>query len=342
MVAAEARDTGSTTMRMSKGHTRAPSRETSAVTNAETGAIFVHSMFRTGSTFLAARYAAHPGHCLFYEPFIGGISSKHVLEKSARTYEQKRLTMRHDKLDGGYFGSYFLIDPQSGKPVYSFHRLRFSTRNVYDAFSNQAYEYLAACIRAARADNKNAVFGFCRSGLQVAGMRGKFPGTHIYLLRDPHHQFKSYAYGQNDYFIPQTFLQIGSSPRLAPIAASLLPQLKIPAFVVSAVCAKSTLKISARLGRQLTRNLTMEQAYTLFYLSWLVSTQHGEKHADTTINLMDLYADPEKRAETEQTLGITLDGLRQMDDPSDVPALNFAPIEAKVEAALAAAGFDGA
>lgn len=331
-------------MRKSNGHTRATSARTSADVSTETGTntVFLHSMFRTGFTFLATRYAASPDRRLFYEPFIGGISSKRILEKAAQSYEHKRLTMRHEKMDGGYFGSYFLIDPQSGKPAYSFHHQRFSNRNVYDAFSDQAYEYLAACIRAARDDSKSAVFGFCRSGLQIAGMRERLAGDHIYLVRDPHYQFGSYAYGQNDYFVPQTLLQVRSSPVLVPAVAALLPHLKIPHIVIERLCALGPLKISARIGRQLARGLTEQDAYTLFYLSWLVSTQHGAKHADITVNLMELYTDPEKRAQTEHALGIRLDGLRQINDPAKRPALDFAPLEAKVEAALAAIGVDGA
>ena len=52
-------------------------------------------------------------------------------------------------------------------------------------------------------------------------MRAALPGRHLHLWRDPRHQFASYRPGRNDYFLPQTLLQLLASRSLAPAALAL-------------------------------------------------------------------------------------------------------------------------
>ena len=62
------------------------------------GAIYLHAMFRTGSTYLAARFAADPGFRLFYEPFHGDIALPRRLARAAADYEARRRALGHDAI----------------------------------------------------------------------------------------------------------------------------------------------------------------------------------------------------------------------------------------------------
>ena len=182
------------------------------------GPIYLHAMFRTGSTYLAARFAADPSFRLFYEPFHGDIASPGRLAQAAADYEARRQALGHDAIDGGYFAAYSALDPASARRLGALSRRRFSVHDPLNDLSAAGRAFLEACGRAARAERRRPVFGFSRSGLQVGSMRAALPGRHLHLWRDPRHQFASYRPGRNDYFLPQTLLQLLASRSLAPVA----------------------------------------------------------------------------------------------------------------------------
>ncbi len=298
--------------------------------------IHLHSMFRTGSTFLAARFAADPRCLLFYEPFHGDLLSARRMARALDAYEAKRRVLRHEAIDGGYFGAFERIDPASGRPLRTLARSRFSVHDVLNDLHASGAAYLAACARAAAAEGRHAAFGFCRSGLQVGAMRRVLPGRHVHLWRDPRQQFASFAPGRNDYFLSQTVLQLLASRRLAPIALALgqLPR-HLPSLVRAASRALPPPAV-ARLGRRLAAGLAADEGYALFYLGWLACFEHARAHTELSFSLSEALSSPARRAEIEAVLGVGLDGLRQIDRPEAPTAIDHAGVERRVEAALGA------
>ena len=191
-------------------------------------------------------------------------------------------------------------------------------------------DYLRACERTAAAAGRAGMFGFCRSGLQVAGLAAALPGRHLHLFRDPRRQFASYEAAGRDYFLPQTLLQLLASRRLAAAALELgglaapLPPL------VRAASRALPPAATARLGRGLARRLAPEARYGLFYLAWLACGAHGRAHARFSFALAEA-AVPARRRRIEEELGLGLEGLRAIDGPRRGLGFAAGPVEARVE-----------
>jgi hypothetical protein len=174
------------------------------------------------------------------------------------------------------------------------------------------------------------MFGFCRSGLQVAGLAAALPGRHLHLFRDPRQQFASYEAAGRNYFLPQTLLQLMASRRLAAAAAELAGLAPPLPPLVRAASRTLPPAALARLGRRLARGMTAETRYGLFHLAWLACGTHARAHARFSFALAEA-AVPARRRAIEAELGLGLDGLRDIDGAD--PGLGFAPgpVEARVE-----------
>ena len=296
-----------------------------------TAAVYLHSMFRTGSTYVASRYAQDEGYLLFYEPFHAAIPSPRRLANPLANYDSARENLRHEKIEGGYFSSYSLVDPHTGRKLHELFRYRFPVHDVMNDLSAAGAEYLGACVRVAKEAGRTAVFGFCRSGLQVASMRRKLPGEHIYLYRDPRYQFASYQPTSNDFFIPQTLLHLLASRRLAPVALELA-QLPVPLpLLVRTASLIVPPRPVAKLGRALGSRLSLEASYAIFYLSWLSCVEHGRANSTFAFSLMDAINSTARKKTIEENLGIDLTGLRALDRPDNLLALDYPAIESRVE-----------
>ena len=294
-------------------------------------AVYLHSMFRTGSTYVASRYALDGRYLLFYEPFHAAIASPHRLANPLTSYERARENLRHEKIEGGYFSSYSLVDPQTGRKLHELFKYRFPVHDVMNDLSAAGAEYLGACLRVAKDARRSAVFGFCRSGLQVASMRRKLPGEHIYLYRDPRYQFASYKPTSNDFFMPQTLLHLLASRRLAPVALELarLP-MPLPLLVRTASRVVPPGAVS-KLGRAVGGRLSLDTRYALFYLSWLSCVEHGRANCSFSFSLMDAVNSTARKKAIEQNLGFELTELKALDRPDNLLNVDYATIESRVE-----------
>jgi hypothetical protein len=178
------------------------------------------------------------------------------------------------------------------------------------------------------------VFGFCHSGLQIAAMRARFGGRHVYLARDPREQFRSYAPASNDFFCAATCVQLLSSDRLRGAAVELVPGLRRYANpLLRAVVGGAPYRVTMKLARAIRGTLDIEPLYLLFYLSWLASTEAG-RSCDMRITLRELHADREQRASFERAFAVRLDGLRGEETESETPALPYPELEERARLAF--------
>lgn len=293
--------------------------------------LFVHSMFRTGSTYVAERLASDPQNLVFYEPFHG------VLAQSPRRRQEAtgavREHLKHPELPGGYWAAFDPTLTPASRHLRRLTRRRFGLYDVYNGAHTDALAYLRCCEDVADALGKRAVFGFCRSGLQVEGLR-VLGGQHIHLTRAPRHQFQSYQ--TTRYFMASTVLQLLSSRRYGALAAEILKLPKsLSAVIVPLARGLMPARVVARLGRELQARVGSHERYGGFYLAWRLSNDHATAHCDATFSLTELAHDTTKRDAIAQTSGITFDALKAIDDGPLTLDLPFEDIERDVERALA-------
>lgn len=298
--------------------------------------VFIHSMFRTGSTYLAARVREVPGYRFFYEPFHAGIGRPggRAPGTGAVTPDDARRILQHEALEGGYFAGYDDLVPGTGRPLRQLARARFGVHDVYNGLHPGAERYLKACLNVAAASERRAAFGFCRSGLQVAEMR-RLGGLHVHLYRDPRFQFRSYSTRQSRFFMAATILQLLCSREHGGRVARWVG-LPAPAAHAVRLAGRGLVpnRIVARIGRDLLARLDGDARYRVFYLAWSLCRRHADEHAAMSFTLMDAIADSSTREKVEAQLGIQLVDLRPLDEGEPLDGVGYDVVEREVEAVL--------
>ncbi|MCE2660700.1 MAG: hypothetical protein LW854_21045 [Rubrivivax sp.] len=273
-------------------------------------AVFLHSMWRTGSTYLLSRFTAEEKYLTFYEPFNGELSSARKRRMAAQEYDQRHKALRHPGSSEGYFALFNEADPLTGKPLWSYSSPSLCLYDVYNGLSRSGTELLEACCRLAHQRNRIPVFGFCHSGVQIPDMFNRFSGHHVYLSRPCRDQFVSYQPERNDFFVPATTMQLMASSRWGTKAAELVPAITkwmvlYPAFLIRSAPHAATMKMARRIAA----GLSLAEKYKLFYLSWLVSHQPVAEVNAGWVSLPKFQDDAHARSDFEQRFGVELQEL---------------------------------
>ncbi len=296
--------------------------------------VFLHSMWRTGSTYLLSRFTAESSYLSFYEPFNGELSSARKRRMAAREYEQRHKALRHPGSSEGYFALFNEADPLTGRPLWSFSSPSLCLYDVYNGLSDSGAALLEACCRLAKDRGRVPVFGFCHSGTQIPDMFNRFAGRHVYLSRPHRDQFVSYQPERNDFFIPATTMQLMASSRWVSRAIQLVPSLKkwillYPAYLIRSAPHAATMKVA----RKMSSTLSLAEKYKIFYLSWLVSHQPVPEVNEGWVSLLKLQEDTSARKVFEQRFGVELLDLNYPRvDQSLFDGFDVEATEAEVEA----------
>ncbi len=170
------------------------------------GGIFLHSSFRSGSTWFWGRFRAAPGVCAFYEPFH---EQKAELTLDVLVDDRSDgWASGHPDLDAPYNQEYMpLLAPPRGVP---FYRRRFAYEAYYATGQDpQEKAYINFLVGHAERSGKQAVLGFKRSFGRLRRLKAQCGGMHLVTLRNPWDQWVSFAeqmQSGNHYFSFRTYL----------------------------------------------------------------------------------------------------------------------------------------
>ncbi|HEX4052089.1 MAG TPA: hypothetical protein VHY19_14545 [Steroidobacteraceae bacterium] len=267
---------------------------------AQTGPIFIHSLFRCASTFFFQKFRALGAKFTCYqEPF------NESLEALNRPSRQVRLLaspdgslLRHPRLDKPYFFEFWLRRQQ----LQGLYRRTFAYREYFAGSTLPAAQqrWIAALLTHAQGC---AVLQFCRSTGRAAALRTTFGGVHLHLWREPRAQWWSYKVG--DYF-DSVSRRIYDAPGLPAALAQLRHQMLDP--------RASTAVLSAR------------QNYALYYGLWLHSWLALSELADASISVDRIaFSEADNGACMTQLAALLGEAL----DLTDIstPGMAFAPDE---------------
>jgi len=256
--------------------------------------LFIHALWRTGSTYFWSKYRAQPNCLAYFEPFHEALLDARETVLSDQFQETRQL-LRHPDMKSHYFSEYPFL-PEGGVA-------HFSKDFSYDRYVLDEEEsapgiaaYLDHLVKHARAQGRSAVFQCNRTALRTAWLRRHAAGKHIYIVRDPIDQFASYLdLNGNPYFLAGTMLVAGKGgrhPLLRPLAEAIdLPRIDCPS-VAEEMDAYYRWALQAPLIDTLTAH---------FYL-WLVSFLYNLKHADLVIDMNLISDSPGSRAAVEGRL----------------------------------------
>jgi hypothetical protein len=200
-------------------HAAVPARHT---------AVYLHSGWRCGSTYIWSLFRKSPHAMCFYEPFHEALSrsnAKKLLRDTNSSWNS-----RHPDLELPYRHEYL--------PLVGFRGIRgyqdkFAVARYFPSEDGVAPElqYLRRLSAHAARSGKSPVFGFSRSLARSAALKQALGGYHIVIQRDPLQQWLSCrSYRLNDslpYFELCHFLILALAPPGSP-AARVAEHLGLP------------------------------------------------------------------------------------------------------------------
>jgi hypothetical protein len=240
--------------------------------------VFLHGMWRSGSTYLWSRFRGARGTCCFYEPLHHGLG-KLTRARIERDTPEKIDANRHPTLAQPYFAEFAPLIDRRG--VFGYHRSL-----AYDRFILSPGEahprlerYVTGLISHAESRGATPVLGFNRTGLRLAWLKARFDAFHIHIDREPAAIWASYAAeaakGNPAFFAMWlTVLEKNAGhPLMAPLADRLNLHRPLPV----------SLSAKAR-HRHIIETMTQEESYFLVYYLWLACTSHALAESDLLID----------------------------------------------------------
>ncbi len=293
--------------------------------------VFVHSLYRSGSTWIFDRFrhATNPYWC-YQEPYHEATIWLQTRPDDLLVFDHHTATsLRHPPLDRPYFAEVHALRERLA-PL--FHKC-ISFDSFFDTSACPAFHaYTRALIEEAP---QRPMLQCCRSFGRVRQIRSEHGGVHIHLWREPREQWWSYQI--NDYF---------DTANLAILQADHLPA--------------PLQEIAKRVGLQHQRQDSFDGDYTsllrfpidatgrylVFYALWLYSQVNNFDIADCNLSIDALGANPaavQNAMGRLQELGIDGVDLSQCKVPhSELGSTDqafFDPIETEVRRLFVECGY---
>jgi hypothetical protein len=242
--------------------------------------IFIHSLWRTGSTYVWSRFRAADQTRCFYEPLHDGLA-RLTPDRIGRSTSEVVEKNNHPRLAQPYFAEFAPL--VAGRGVRGYQR-----RFAYDRFAMEVSEsdapleaYLAGLIGDARGRQQVAVLGMNRSDLRIGWMRGRFQSYDISVDREPADVFSSYIsqmYKGNYYYFTK-LMQIVELNRDHEIFAPIADRLTLRAP------AEQWLTRPKDFYRSVLDGMPRESLYALTLYIWAVRSLHALSCCDLVIDL---------------------------------------------------------
>lgn len=282
--------------------------------------IFIHSLFRAGSTYLFSRLRRSDALFCYYESMheLVAWASEDVSRLDMETSAQKMQQLHHPVLDADYFDEL--------KKVWPAWQNRLAPSTVYGGYFAETptaagqpfFEALAT------ASPKKPLFSECRTAGRIRALKQGMGGHHAYLWRNPRDQWWSYQI--DPYFDAASRVIAHADPLPAPLA-ELLSSMDWPRSPESSFS-------EARDFYDL-RPTHFADSYTWFYGLWLFLLDHALENADLLINIDSLSGSTAHQDAVVQMLAAWgASGIDLSDAAS--PAAHFAAEELEVFSAAEA------
>lgn len=256
----------------------------------------MHSLFRTGSTYLFQKLRAREGWTTYYEPFHEELSrfSPEKLDQARAEHRPEKFHHKGEKESDWMFAEFEALLKSGCKGVQGYDR-RMSYVMDFENGDEAVRAYLD--LLADRAPSENVFYQFNRTALRQDRMRALFPGdTHLYLrraLRDIWGSYLSFATGGVYGFLRNNLTVLSYNPE-HPLARALsehvpLAPARFDNFFHSSI-------------NEIFNHYTLEQHFLIHATLWHGAEMQAARSADAVIDLGAMSEDRLLRLETEATL----------------------------------------
>jgi hypothetical protein len=246
-------------------------------TTPEKSPVFLHSLFRTGSTYLFDKFRRTEQFYCYQEP-----CNEALIDLDARPdgflkhpdYDSRML--RHPALTAPYFFEFYCVRDR----LKGLFRKPFSFEEYFTGPRLPAAqrEYFGTLIEAAP---RRPLLQFCRSAGRVEALRREFGGTHIHLWREPRGQWWSYKV--SSYFDATTH---------ATYNAVQLPAALSKIGVLAGIPRFRGRSVNREICFHRNHPTTARRSYLAFFGIWLYSFIEFERYVSKTICINKLNDNP--------------------------------------------------
>lgn len=241
--------------------------------------VFLHGMWRSGSTYLWSRFRAAPQTQCFYEPLHHGLAR---LTKSRIDHDTPAQISanRHPSLSLPYFSEFAPLI--GGRGVRGYRRDLAYDRFALDAPDEhpKLERYIAGLVDHAAAQGRTAVLGFNRTGLRLAWMKARFSSYNIYIDREPAAIWASYAaeMAKGNFSFYAMWLTVLEKNADQPLFAPLVERLGLRPSL------SDRLQKAKPRHRRIMTEMNHEQSYFMVFYLWLACTGHALESSDLLID----------------------------------------------------------
>lgn len=288
-------------------------------------AIFLHGMWRAGTTYVWSRFRDVPDCYCFYEPLHHGLAriTKDRIVRDTRDITQQNT---HPDLAQPYFREFEPLI--NGRGVVGFQKDMAYDRFVLarDDRHDALRSYIAELVDYAHAHGKVPVLGFNRTVMRLPWIAENFDALNVYIDRDPREIWWSYERhrqkGNNTFFT--AWLRVIDHNREESPFASLAHYLGMKARFLR-LDDKAYYK-------KILQTLTPEQTYHMVYAVWRASETQARQHAGFIFD-MRRADDAAHQSEVAAACGVPVDfsdAARVPLSPEAQSAVDYAAIESRV------------
>jgi hypothetical protein len=259
--------------------------------------LFLHAMFRTGSTYLFHKLRSLSSQLICYQESLHEmtvLANNDPLLLLQDAGRQKAFRLRHPVLRRPYF--------QELHDAWPLWQNTLAIESVYHRFFDQSFDdHLGAFFHSLfTSARRRPVFCETRTHFRIKPLRDLFGGTHVYLWRNPWDQWWSYQVEPYFNAILYLLAYVPSAPHALQRVCTFYQIPAIGSTDAVSICQSPS-----------SFRLTAEESYALFYTFWLLSLAYARRHADGLINIDRLSTCNSYRASVSARL-CTIDG-KQID-----------------------------
>ena len=248
--------------------------------NKDDSPIFIHSLWRSGSTYLFSCFRRSTAGFWCYQEPIHEIPllNKNTPESLLQIISDPRL--RHPPLDQPYYLELY--------ETWKYWRDVISKPILYDGYfdnigDDNLIKYLKTLIAHAKG---RPVIQECRTSCRIATIKKALGGYHIYLWRNPWDQWWSYKIAYYFDITSQLILNASVHPQSI---ARLREEIGFAEF--------NDEDINKEFSYFSSNPLTSENSYLVFYMLWCLGLLEGMANADFLLNIDALSESPGYRDE---------------------------------------------
>jgi hypothetical protein len=281
-----------------------------SIKNNKNTPIFIHSLWRAGSTYVFNVFRRSDyGYWAYKEPIHEialNAKNQNNLEVFDEFTSDKLNFLNHPYLEKSYF-----YELQQTFDIWKYFLEKEIIMDDYfeKKLSISSENYLRAIIKAAKG---RPVIQECRTSCRIGAIKQNIGGKHIYLWRNPWDQWLSFKAGEDYSNIACQIILGGSS---APeIIATIKKEISYTEFHDE--------NIAVEFDHFKQKKLSPKHSYLVFYTLWCLGLIEGMLHADLMISIDSLSCSTKYRLSIENQLRmINITDLDFFD--CQVPQANF-------------------